>query len=235
MATKAPPVAQEAKGVSKLDEDEEELDDKDIEDDDSLEDGFPARNEVENKDARRTMDDVVVRARVAPPWEPRGHPPPNLVRPGQPYNVAARALAALRDDEPYRNPRLVQDHIEDSSIAGSIFGKRRGGAREVEAPSRTKVKTAPVLFAGKFSDESSRRAGGAANFRPSSAEDEWEAYKQRVAVRHGMENEGEANIEATPPQVSTALVGSTTTLKEANLEATPRDTSTEKRPRPMVF
>jgi len=62
------------------------------------------------------------------------------VRPDQPYNV--RALAALRDNEPYRNPRLVQDHIEDSSVAGSVFGERRGGAREVKAPSQTKAKYA---------------------------------------------------------------------------------------------
>jgi len=67
------------------------------------------------------------------------------VRPEQPYNVAARALSALRDDEPYRNPRVVQDY--------------------------------------------------------------------------GMESDEEANSKATPPQVSTVVCGSTTTLKEANLEA----------------
>jgi len=55
------------------------------------------------------------------------------VRPDQPYNIAARALAAVRDDEPYRNPRLVRDHPEDSIVAGSIFGERRGGAIENKA------------------------------------------------------------------------------------------------------
>ena len=74
----------------------------------------------------------------------------NVVRPDKPYDVAARALSALRDNEPYRNPRLVQDPFEDSSVAGSVFGKRRGGAREAEDSSRTKVKTALVLFAGKI-------------------------------------------------------------------------------------
>ena len=54
------------------------------------------------------------------------------------------------------------------------------------------------MFAKKLSDESSRRAKGAVNFRLSSAEDKWEAYKQRMAVRHGMENVGEANLRGQP-------------------------------------
>ena len=59
------------------------------------------------------------------------------------------------------------------------------------------------------------------------AEDKWEAYKQRMAVRHGMENAEEAHLKANPsskvatasfgppkaianpPQVSTTLFGST--------------------------
>jgi hypothetical protein len=55
-------------------------------------------------------EDVAVRARAALAWEPRGHSPSNVVRPDKPYDVAARALSALRDDKPYRNPRFVQDH-----------------------------------------------------------------------------------------------------------------------------
>ena len=64
--------------------------------------------------ARRWTEDVAVRARAALAWEPRGHPPSNVVRPEEPYDVAARALSALRDDEPYRNPRFVQDHRMES-------------------------------------------------------------------------------------------------------------------------
>ena len=37
------------------------------------------------------------------------------MRPDKPYDVAAMALSALRDDEPYRNP--VQDHEEANSKA----------------------------------------------------------------------------------------------------------------------
>jgi len=87
------------------------------------------------------------------------------VRPDQPYDIAERALAALRDDEPYRNPRLVRDHPEDSSIAGSVSGERRGDARENKASAQPKVTTAPVLFARNFSGEASRCAEGASNFR----------------------------------------------------------------------
>ncbi len=36
------------------------------------------------------------------------------MRPEQPYNVATRALSALRDAEPYRNPMFVQDHGMES-------------------------------------------------------------------------------------------------------------------------
>ena len=69
-------------------------------------------------------------------------------------------------------------------------------------------------------------AGGAANFRSSSAEDEWEAYKQRMVVCHGIENDGEANLEANPPsQVSTALFGPTKASGQANFKATPPQVS----------
>ena len=69
-------------------------------------------------------------------------------------------------------------------------------------------------------------AGGAANFRSSSAEDKWEAYKQRMVVCHGIENDGEANLEANPPsQVSTALFGPTKAIGQANFEATPPQVS----------
>ena len=130
MTTKAPPVTQEVEGVSNLDEDEEELDDKDIDYDEGLKDGFAAGDKVKSEDdcsfgedlaqsaraasrgvaagsavaaakPRRSTDDVAVRARVALAWEPRGHPRPNFVRPDQPHGIPARALPALRDDEPY--------------------------------------------------------------------------------------------------------------------------------------
>jgi hypothetical protein len=106
--------------------DEEELDDEDPEDEVGLEDGFAARDEVANRNdrviatARRSTDDVTVRARaaLALAWEPRGRLPPNFVRPDQPYDVAARALAALRDNEPYRNPRLLlRKDSRDASTA----------------------------------------------------------------------------------------------------------------------
>ncbi len=121
---KAPPITQEVDGVGDLDKDEEEFDNEDIDDDEGLEDGFATCDEDDDKDARRSTDNVVVQARAALAWEPRGHPPPKVfMRPDQPNDVATRALAALRDDEPYRNPRLVLDHIEDSGVAGSIFGE----------------------------------------------------------------------------------------------------------------
>ena len=67
----------------------------------------------------------------------------------------------------------------------------------------TELSTVPAVL-----HVSSTVAGGAANFRSSSAEDEWEAYKQRMAVRHGMGNAGEAHLKANPSsQVSTALFG----------------------------
>jgi len=104
----------------------------------------------------------------------------------------------------------MRDHPEDSSIAGSVFGERRGDARENEASARPKVMTTLVLFAKKLSGEASRRAESTANFRSSSVEDEWEAYMQRMAVCHGMENAGEAHLKANPSsQVSTALFGPT--------------------------
>ena len=220
--TKAPPITQEAEGVGNLDKDEEELDDEDIEDDDGLEDGFAAREEVENKDARRSTDNIAARARVALAWEPRGHPPPNVVRPDQPYDLAVRALAALRDDEPYRNPRLVPDDIEEPSVAGSSFDGRKVGTREAEDSPRTKVKTAPVvLFAGPGDHEGPSAGASAAGMKRAAA-DGWEAHEQRMAERHGMESDEEANFAAKPPQVSTALFWSTTTLEEANLEANPQ-------------
>ena len=86
------------------------------------------------------------------------------MRPNQPYNIAERVLAALRDDELYRNPRLVRDHPKDSSIAGSVSGERRGDAREYEASTRPKVTTTPVLFAINLSGKATRCSEGAAKF-----------------------------------------------------------------------
>ena len=103
----------------------------------------------------------------------------------------------------------MQDHIEDLSISGCVSGKRRGGAREAEDSSRTNVKTAPVLFAGKISDESSRRARGTANFRPSSA---------LFGLMTTLE---EAHRKAYPPQVSTALFGPPKALGQTNCKANP--------------
>jgi hypothetical protein len=42
---------------------------------------------------RRWTEEVAVRARAALAWEPRGHPPSNVVRPDKPYDVAARRRA----------------------------------------------------------------------------------------------------------------------------------------------
>ena len=96
--------------------------------------------------ARRWTEDVAVRARAALAWEPRGHPPLNVVRPEQPYDVAARALSAFRDDEPYRNPRFVQDHgMESDEEANSkakpppkcrrrCVGQRRLSRRPISRP-----------------------------------------------------------------------------------------------------
>jgi len=83
---------------------------------------------AEGAAVRRWTDDTAVRARAALAWEPRGHPPANFVRPEQPYNVAARALSALRDDEPYRNPRVVQDY-PPRSVDGGVWvdDDTRGG------------------------------------------------------------------------------------------------------------
>ncbi len=121
---KAPRITQEVNGVGDLDKDEEEFDDEVIEVDEGLEEGFAACDEVEDEDVSRSTEDVAVRARAALAWEPRGHPPPNFfVRPNQPDDVATRALTALMDNEPYRNPRFVLDHIEDSGVAGRVFGE----------------------------------------------------------------------------------------------------------------
>jgi len=144
----------DAGDIGDLDDDDKDPDYGDIEDDEGPEDEgktAPVKDRAQvaagGAATRRWTEDVAVRARAALAWEPRGHPPSNVVRPKQPYNVAARALSALRDDEPYRNPRVVQDY--------------------------------------------------------------------------GMESDEEANSKATPPQVSTVVCGSTTTLEEANLEANP--------------
>jgi len=99
--------------------DDEELDAGDIGDLDNDNEGpdygdIEAQVAAEGAAARRWMEDVAVQARAALAWEPRGHPPLNFVRPDQPYDVAARALSALRDDEPYRNPRVVQDYGMES-------------------------------------------------------------------------------------------------------------------------
>ena len=58
------------------------------------------------------------------------------------------------------------------------------------------------------------------------ATDRWEALKQRMAARHGMESDEEANLEAKPPQVLTALFGLTTALGRANFKANPHQVST---------
>ena len=96
--------------------------------------------------ARRWTEDVAVRARAALAYQPRGRPPSNVVRPEQPYDVAARALSALRDDEPYRNPRVVQDYgMESDEEANSkatpppkcrrgCVGRRRRSRRPISRP-----------------------------------------------------------------------------------------------------
>jgi hypothetical protein len=47
-----------------------------------------------------------------------------------------------------------------------------------------------------------------------------------MAARHGMESDEEANFEANPPQVSTALFGPMTALGHANFKANPHQVST---------
>jgi hypothetical protein len=47
-----------------------------------------------------------------------------------------------------------------------------------------------------------------------------------MAARHGMESDEEANFEAKPPQVSTALFGPMTALGHANFKANPHQVST---------
>ena len=46
-----------------------------------------------------------------------------------------------------------------------------------------------------------------------------------MAARHGMESDEEANFEAKPPQVSTALFGPTSALGHANFKANPHQVS----------
>jgi hypothetical protein len=91
--------------VGDLGDDDEELDDGDIKD--------PPHQVA----VRRWTEDVGAQACAALAWEPSGHPRSNVVRPDKPYDVGARALAALRDDEPDRDPRFVQDHEEANSKA----------------------------------------------------------------------------------------------------------------------
>ena len=106
--------------IGDLDDDDKELNDGDIEDNEGLKDegktvpvmlaGTPPHQVA----ARRWTEDIAVQARAVLAWEPRGHPPSNVVRPDKPYNIAARALSALRDSKPDRNPRFVQDHSMES-------------------------------------------------------------------------------------------------------------------------
>jgi hypothetical protein len=58
------------------------------------------------------------------------------------------------------------------------------------------------------------------------AVDGWEAHEQRMAARHGMESDEEANFEANPPQVLMALFGPMKALGQANFEANPPQVST---------
>ena len=76
--------------IGDLDDDDEELDDGDIEDDEGLKDegktapvmlAGPPPHQVAT---RCWTEDVAVRARAALAWEPRGHPPSNVVRPDKP-------------------------------------------------------------------------------------------------------------------------------------------------------
>jgi len=130
---------------------DEELDARDIGDLNENDEGpnygdIKASVAAEGAAARRWMEDVAIRACAALAWEPRGNPPSNFVRPEQPYDVAARALSALRDDEPYRNPRVVQDcGMESDEEANSkatpppkcrrrCVGRRRRSRRPISRP-----------------------------------------------------------------------------------------------------
>ncbi len=136
--------------------------------------------------ARRWTEDVAVRARAALAYQPRGRPPSNVVRPNQPYDVAARALAALRDYGPDRNPRVVQDYGMESdeeanskatpppSVDGGVWvdddaqGGQSRGQNQVSAglfdSSEVFVSTAVGKTQGK-----TRQRGSAANFLPGTA------------------------------------------------------------------
>jgi hypothetical protein len=152
--TKPPPVTQEDDGVGNLDSEEEEFDEDDNDDDglksrsvanDWTDGGRPKEDDDDELDAAR---DEATRASVPP----RGHPPSNVVRPDKPYDVAARALSALRDDEPYRNPRFVQDHGMESgeeanfkanppSVDGGVWvnDDTRGGQSRGQPPPQSTV------------------------------------------------------------------------------------------------
>jgi hypothetical protein len=86
-------------------------------------------------------EDVVGRARAALAWvPPRGYAPSNVVRSDKPYDVAAWALSALRDNEPDgRNPRVVPNHGRESdppSVDGGVWvdDDARGGQSQGQPP-----------------------------------------------------------------------------------------------------
>jgi hypothetical protein len=126
---------------------------------------------------RRWAEDVARQACAALAWEPRGHPPSNVVRPNKPYDVPARALSALRDDEPYRNPRFVQDHEEANSKANppSVDGgvwvddDARGGQSRGQPPPQVSAALfdSSAVFGpttGSKNQGKTGQGGSAANF-----------------------------------------------------------------------
>jgi len=133
--------------------------------------------------ARRWTEDVAVRARAALAYQPRGRPPSNVVRPDQPYDVAARALAALRDYGPDRNPRVVQDYGMESdeeanskatpppSVDGGVWvdddaqGGQSRGQNQVSAGLFDSSEVFVSTAVGKTQGKTGQR-GSAADFLP---------------------------------------------------------------------
>jgi hypothetical protein len=183
----------DAGDIGDLDDDDEDPDYGDIEDDEGPEDEgktAPVKDRAQvaagGAAARRWTEDVAVRARAALAYQPRGRPPSNVVRPDQPYDVAARALAALRDYGPDRNPRVVQDYGMESdeeanskatpppSVDGGVWvdddaqGGQSRGQNQVSAGLFDSSEVFVSTAVGKTQGKTGQR-GSAADFLPGTA------------------------------------------------------------------
>ena len=150
---------------------------------------------------RRWTDDVAVRARAALAWEPRDPPQANVMRPDQPYDVAARALAALRDDEPYQNPKLVQDRDDEEPNDGDVDDDEDAGRPHPQVPTALFGPSAVSGAApiGKTQGKTGQSVSAANFYLPPSVNGSNSA--------DGDAREGEARSQ--PPQVPAALFDST--------------------------